>query len=59
MHSIFKTAILNGHDCVILSAYGNQPKHVASLFKQVIEEGKYDKNNKEGNVKIFNQTVCT
>lgn len=47
IHSIFKTALINEHDCVVLSALGcgafnNPPKHIAQLFKQAVEEGSYD-----------------
>lgn len=78
MHSIFRTAINNGHDCIVLSAFGcgafgNPPKHIAYLFKQVILEGQYNKklkivfaifddknafdNNKNGNIKFFRQII--
>jgi len=52
MRIIFYIAMENDHDCVVLSALGcgaykNPPKHIAMLFKEVLEEdafrGKFKK----------------
>eukprot|EP01080_Neovahlkampfia_damariscottae_P012443 gene12443-6195_t len=71
---IFLITLENGHDSIVLSAFGcgafrNPPRHVAQLFKEVIEEFKchFDiiafaifndhnsgkQHNKEGNVQPF------
>jgi uncharacterized protein (TIGR02452 family) len=41
IRSILKVAAVKGHDCVVLSAfgcgaYGNPPRHIARLFKEII-----------------------
>lgn len=46
--AIFKIALLNKHDTIILSAFGcgafgNDPTNVANIFKQVIVDRSYDK----------------
>lgn len=45
MRIMFNIALENGHTCLILSAFGcgafrNPPKHIAQLFKQVMNEFK-------------------
>eukprot|EP01080_Neovahlkampfia_damariscottae_P006737 gene6737-10902_t len=71
---MFLISLENGHDSIVLSAFGcgafgNPPKHVAMLFKEVIDEfdGYFDliafaifndhnsgkDHNKDGNVKPF------
>eukprot|EP01129_Flabellula_baltica_P001850 TRINITY_DN11754_c0_g1_i1.p1 TRINITY_DN11754_c0_g1~~TRINITY_DN11754_c0_g1_i1.p1 ORF type:complete len:316 (-),score=59.66 TRINITY_DN11754_c0_g1_i1:417-1364(-) len=45
MRMIFKIALENGHDSLVLSAmgcgaFGNPPNHIASLFKEVTQEFK-------------------
>jgi uncharacterized protein (TIGR02452 family) len=47
--AIFKIAILNNHDTIILSAFGcgafgNDPSNVANIFKQVIRDRSYDQH---------------
>jgi len=46
MRTILRIACLNGHDSIVLSAFGcgayrNPPKHVAELFKAVFEESEF------------------
>ncbi|AYV81005.1 MAG: hypothetical protein Harvfovirus13_11 [Harvfovirus sp.] len=69
IRAIFKVAVINKHDSLVLSALGagcfnNPPWGVAKIFKQVIAEFKNqfkyiafailtDKNDKHGNFKIF------
>lgn len=47
INNIFRTALSNRHDCVILGAfgcgaYGNDANNIARLFKEVIEANKYN-----------------
>ena len=46
MHSMLTTGLENGHDCIILSAFGcgayrNPSDQVVKLFKNVIKSGNY------------------
>lgn len=46
MRTIFRIGILQGHDSLVLSAFGcgafaNPPEHIAKLFHQVIEEDEF------------------
>lgn len=46
MRTIFRIALENGHDSIILGAWGcgvyqNPPKHIAKLFHRVIEEDEF------------------
>ena len=52
MRTILRIGLLNGHDCIVLGAFGcgafhNPPRHIARLFHEVIEEKEFkDKYHK-------------
>ncbi len=46
MRTILRIGLLNGHDCIVLGAFGcgafhNPPRHIARLFHEVIEEKEF------------------
>lgn len=72
---IFEIAIHYGHDCLVLSAFGNgafgnPPLHSAEIFKRVIEDYRIyfrnitfailtDQNDRFGNLKSYKQVLLT
>ncbi len=46
MRTMLRIGLLNGHDCIVLGAFGcgafhNPPKHIARLFHEVIDEQEF------------------